>query len=103
MTHLGRRYPGDEYGPPRAQTIVKRLFDEHPLGVFQEVIRVGFTGMDGGDLVLAKACADYVLSRAETGSGDMMRAMLLRAYVYERTGKSQRSNELLSAVIDERF
>ena len=94
---------GDHGGPSRTHTIVKRLFDDHPSGEFQEVIRVGFTGMDAGDLVLAKACADYVLSRAETGSGDMMRAMLLRAYVCEQTGKEHRANELMNAIIAERF
>lgn len=89
--------------PSPSQTIVKRLFDEHPVGEFQEVLRIGFTGLDGGDLTLAKACADHVLSRAVSGSGDLMRAMLLRAQVYERTGKKHQSNDLMNAVIQERF
>lgn len=94
---------GDDDGPLPTKTLVKRLFDEHPPGEFQEVIHVGFTGMDSGDPVLAKACADYVLSRAETGSGDMMRAMLLRAYVSERAGKEHRATELMEAIITGKF
>lgn len=85
------------------QGTVKKLFDSHPLGEYQDVIRAGFAGLDAGDLALAKAAADFVLSRAETGSGDMMRAMLLRAYVSERTGKEHRANELMNAVITRKF
>jgi hypothetical protein len=34
---------------------------------------------------------------------DMMRAMLLRAMVYERSGKEGRGNELMNAIIQRRF
>lgn len=105
MTHgrdpsTGDDEPGTSTG---TQTFVKRLFADYSPGSFQGMLRVGFTGLDDGDLVLAKATADYVLSRAASGSGDMMRAMLLRAMVYERSGKEGRGNELMNAIIQRRF
>jgi hypothetical protein len=96
--------PGpDAHELSSTQILVRHLFDNHPAGEFQDILRVGFSGMDAGDLVLAKACADHVLTRAGTGSGDMMRAMLLRAFVYERFGKKNQSNDLMNAVIQVRF
>jgi hypothetical protein len=90
--------PGpDGSEPSNTQLFVKRLFDEHPPGKFHEILKTGYIGLDGGDLILAKACSDHILSRAENGSGDIMRAMLLQAQIYERTGKPYRSNDLTNA------
>jgi len=83
---------------------VKNLFDEYPItDEFQEVLRVGFLGLETGDLILARAAADYTITRAASQSGNMLRAMLLRAYVYERSGNQHRHNELVNAVLGRRF
>ncbi|MFA5346924.1 MAG: hypothetical protein WC294_02210 [Methanoregula sp.] len=89
--------------PSKYGGAIKKIFDEHPSGDFQEIIRTGYRGLDRNDLDLAKACADHVLTRAESGSGDMLRAMLLRSQVFERSGNSVQCNALISDVVAGRF
>lgn len=82
---------------------VRALFDENPPGDYYGVLRVGYRGLDDNDLTLAKACAEHVIARAPGGSGDMMRALLLRAHVYEKTGNQHRHDELINMVVERRF
>jgi hypothetical protein len=96
--------PGaDAPEPSKYEGAIKKIFSEHPSGDFQEIIRTGYRGLDRNDLDLAKACADHVLTRAESGSGDILRAMLLRSQVLERSGNISQCNALIDAVIRGRF
>ena len=90
--------------PSNAKQFVKDLFDEHPVSdEFREVLRAGYIGLETGDLVLARAAAENVIARAKSGSGDLMRAILLMAYVFERSGKGGRSEALMNDVLRGRF
>ena len=90
--------------PSKAKTFIKNLFDEHPVSdEFREVLRAGYIGLETGDLVLARAAAENVIARAKSGSGDLMRAILLMAYVFERSGKGGRSEALMNDVLRGRF
>ncbi len=89
--------------PSPYKSIVKVLFEEHPAGEFREFLRIGQLALEANDLTLTKAIADHVMARATTGSGDMMRAMLLRAWVYERSRNISQFNTLINAVCGGRF
>ena len=89
--------------PSKYETVVKTLFEQHPVGGFQEIVRLGFHALDDNDPVLAKACAEHIIARAKSGSGDLMRAILLMAYVFERSGKGGRSEALMNDVLRGRF
>jgi len=90
--------------PSKAKTFIKNLFEEHPVSdEFREVLRVGYIGLKTGDLVLARAAAEYTITRAPSGSGELMRGMILRAMVHEQMGSTARCNALIQCVLKEEF
>ena len=90
--------------PSNAKQFVKDLFDEHPVSdEFREVLRAGYIGLETGDLVLARAAAENVIARAASGSGSLMRAMILRAMVHEQMGSTARCNTLIQCVLRGEF
>lgn len=93
--------PETPESPTRAR--VRNLLQTYPPGPFDDVIRVGLRALAEGDVCLSKAAADFVLTRAPTGSGDLMRAQALRGLIYDAEGNAWRSAQLLEAVIREEF
>lgn len=87
--------------PIRAR--VKKLLRAYPPGPFDDVIRVGLRALHEEDLQLAKASANFVISRAPTGSGDLMRAQALRGLIYDVEGNARKAGQLLESVIREVF
>ena len=87
--------------PIRAR--VRKLLQNYPPGPFDDIVRVGLRALEEGDIRLSKAAADFVISRAPPGSGDLMRSQALRGLIYDAEGDSRKAGQLLEAVIREEF
>lgn len=85
------------------QVLVRKLFEDHPPGPLNDVNRTGYFALEEGDLRLAQAAADFVITRAPEKSGDLLRGQVLRAFIYEKQGNTQKFSQLLEDVVKERF
>jgi hypothetical protein len=95
--------PEQETPASPVRLFVQTLFADHPPGILNEVNRVGMLALDEGDLRLARAAADFVLTRAPVHSGDLLRGQVLQALIEEKGGNSRRYDQLMENVIKERF
>jgi len=89
--------------PSPAQIYAQKLFEDHPPGQLNEVNRAGYLALEEGDLRLAQAAADFVITRATEKSGDLLRGQVLRALIYEKQGDTQKFSCLMEDVIKGRF
>lgn len=70
---------------------------------FHEILRVGHSALEEKDLQLARAAVDHVITRAEPGSGDLARGLILLSMIMEAAGNKRKSEEIMARVCQGKF
>jgi hypothetical protein len=98
---LPKQTPGDTL--TEAAKIAIHLIEKYPAGDLNDFIRDGYRAFEEGDLVLARAAANFVISRAPPHSGDLLRGIVLSSQVFGRVGDASQEKALLNLALNEEF
>lgn len=82
---------------------LKEIMAKPRSGRFTNISIVGYAAIEEHDFKLAKAAANHIIERAETGSGDLVRGLLLLSLAYETEGNHQKSDALIARIIQGEF
>jgi hypothetical protein len=64
---------------------------------FNKVAIVGYSALEEKDFKLANAAADHIISRAESGSGDLVRGLVLLSLISEAEGDMKKSSVIMAS------
>lgn len=62
---------------------------------FAQVLAVGFSAVEDGDLNLARSAADHVISRADSDSNDLKQGLALLLMIYDADGDAKGCDTVL--------